>query len=69
LRLDQEDFQGTSRLKIYQTGSGQTLGPEMESAILGMSAGQTKEVSFGQDQQLLAKITINRVSRPMNIKG
>jgi hypothetical protein len=66
---DQEEFQGSSRLKIYQTGSGQTLGPEMESAILGMKAGETKEVSFGQDQQLLAKITVNRCSRKVNIEG
>lgn len=66
---DQDEFQGTSRLKIYQTGSGQTLGPEMESAIIGMKAGETKEVSFGQDQQLLAKITVNRCSRKVNVEG
>ncbi len=60
---DQTDFQGSSRLKIYETGSGQTFGPELESSILGMSTGETKEVSFGQDGQMTAKIKLDRASR------
>lgn len=60
---EQTEFQGSSRLKIYETGSGQTLGAELESSILGMKAGETKEVSFGKDGLLTAKLNINRVSR------
>lgn len=64
---DQEDFQGSSRLKISNVGSGQSYGEELESSIVGMASGETKEVFFGEDQQLVAKITLNRVSK--KIKG
>lgn len=60
---DQADYQGSSRLKIYQTGSGQTIGQELESAILGMKSGESKEVTFGKDGQMTASITVDRVSR------
>lgn len=60
---DQAEFQGSSRLKISQTGTGQTIGTELETAVLGMKAGETKEVSFGKDGAMTAKITVDRVSR------
>lgn len=61
---DQAEFQGSSRLKVSQIGSGQTLGNELEGATLGMKAGETKEVSFGKDGGMVAKLTVDRVSRP-----
>ena len=60
---DQTAFQGASRLQIDGAGTGQTVGAELESAMLGMKAGETKEVKFGKDESLLASITVNRVSR------
>jgi hypothetical protein len=60
---DQPEYQGSSRLKIYQTGSGGTIGQELEAGILGMKAGETKEVKFGKDQAMTAELKIDRVSR------
>lgn len=60
---DQAEFQGSSRLKLYKTGTGETLGEELESAILGMKNGEVKTVEFGKDQSMVAEFTINRVSR------
>jgi hypothetical protein len=60
---DQAVYQGSSRLKINQIGSGQTIGPELESAVLGMKAGETKEVEFGTDKAMTAEIKIDRISR------
>lgn len=60
---DQPEYQGSSRLKVYQTGTGQTLGDELESALLGLKAGDTKEIEFGKDKGMLAKVIIDRVSR------
>lgn len=60
---DQEDYQGTSRLKVYNTGSGESIGEELEKALIGMKSGETKEVQFGKDQEMSAKITMERVSR------
>lgn len=60
---EQTEYQGTSKLRISQIGSGQTLGLELESAIIGMKSGETKEVEFGQNKEMLAQITLNRVSR------
>jgi hypothetical protein len=60
---DQTDFQGSTRLKIYNIGSGQTIDKELESAVIGMKAGETKQVEFGEDKQMVAELTVNRVSR------
>lgn len=60
---DQIEFQGSSRLKVSQIGTGQTMGQELEAAVLGMKAGDTKEVTFGQDGAMTAEIKIDRVSR------
>lgn len=60
---DQTDYQGTSKLKVQNIGSGVTLGEELESAILGMKTGEVKTITFGQDKALTAEITLSRVSR------
>lgn len=60
---DQAEFQGSSRLKLYKTGSGETIGEELESALIGMKAGETKQVEFGKEKGMVAEFTINRVSR------
>lgn len=60
---DQAEFQGSSRLKIYDTGSGQTIGNELEPAIIGMKAGESKTVNFGKDGSMVAELKVDRVSR------
>ena len=60
---DQEDFQGESRIMVDNVGSGQNIGKELEGAMLGMKAGETKEFQFGQDENMTAKIVMNKVSR------
>lgn len=59
---DQDAYQGTSRLKVYDVGAGNTLGTELEPAIIGMALSEEKEVEFGKDKQMLAKIKIDRIS-------
>lgn len=60
---DQDEYQGSTRMKLYNAGSGQTIGPELEGAIVGMKAGETKELEFGKDNGMVAKITLDRASR------
>lgn len=60
---DQTEFQGQSRLMIDNAGSGNTLGQELESVLVGMKAGETRENKFGKDQKMVASITINKISR------
>lgn len=60
---DQTEYQGSSRLQIDQLGSGNTLGKELEEAMLGLKVNETTEVKFGEDKSLAASITVNRVSR------
>lgn len=62
---DQAEFQGTSKLVVSRLGSGQTLGKALEGHILGMKSDETKEVNFGQNDEMVAKITVNRVSSPL----
>lgn len=52
-----------SRFLVDELGSGQTVGKEIEDAIIGMKAGETKEIRIGKDQKV-AGITLNTVSRP-----
>jgi hypothetical protein len=60
---DQKEYQGESHLKLYKAGSGQTIGEELEQALIGMKAGETKTVEFGEKKDMVAEFTINRVSR------
>ena len=66
---DQTEYQGSSRLKIPNIGSGENLGPELEGAVLGMVAGETKTLEFGKDKQMVAEITVNRVSRGPKVEA
>lgn len=68
LKVD-KDFQGISKMKLYNTGKGDTLGTELEASVLGMKAGETKELEFGQNNELIAKIYIDRVSAPIEVKN
>lgn len=60
---EQTEYAGTSRLLVDNTGSGNTLGKELEAAVLGMKVGETREVLFGKDNSLQASITVQKVSR------
>lgn len=60
---DQEEFQGESRLLVDNVGSGNTLGPELEKPLVGMTTGESKEIAFGKEKAMTALVTINRVSR------
>lgn len=64
-KKEQTEYQGTSRMKVYNTGAGQNLGLELEGALIGMKAGETKEVAFAEEGKMIAKLTVNRVSRPV----
>lgn len=65
---EQADFAGSSRLKLYKTGTGETIGQELEEALLGMKSGETKQVEFGKDKSMVAEFTVNRISRNLNPK-
>ena len=61
---EQEEFQGESRLLIDDLGNEPlTIGPELEPALIGLKAGESKEVEFGDEGKLVAKLEVNRVSR------
>lgn len=61
---DQEEFAGNSMLKIDNLGNEPfSIGPELEPELIGMSAGDVKEVAFGKDKEMTAQLTVNRVSR------
>lgn len=62
---DQPVFAGSSRLKVYSLGSGRTIGKELEDGIVGLKSGETKQIEFGKDKEVVAEVTINRVSRPI----
>ena len=62
--VDQEEFQGTSKLIL--TGCGVeplTIGPELEPKLVGLKTGEQVELAFGKDDKMLAKVIIERVSR------
>jgi hypothetical protein len=65
---DQTEYAGSSRLKVYETGSGGTLGNEIEDQLVGMKTGETKEFSFGKDKTMTAKVTIDRISRAKKVE-
>lgn len=59
---DQSNFGNTSRILINELGTGNTIGEALETAIIGMKAGETKEVPFGQNNEAIAKMMLSRVS-------
>lgn len=60
---DQAEFQGASRMQIENAGSGNTLGSELEDAMIGMTVGETKEIKFGEEGAMTASISMERISR------
>lgn len=60
---EQKDYAGSSRILVDDVGTGATLGNELESVIVGMVKGETREALFGKDNSMSASITLNRVSR------
>jgi hypothetical protein len=60
---EQEEFQGSTRTKLQNAGSTKTFGEEIESAIIGMKVNETKEIEFGKDKGMVAKVTIQTTSR------
>lgn len=61
---DQTEFQGTSKLLIDNLNQEPlTIGPQLEPHLLSMSVDDVKEVSFGEDNELIAKLEVNRISR------
>lgn len=60
---DQAEFQGSSRLLVDNAGTGSQLGKELEGALVGMKAGESKEIKFGKDESLVARLSVNKVSR------
>lgn len=61
-KKDQEEFQGTSRMMIVNLGAGSSIGKELEASLVGLKSGEEKLIEFGQDNSLVAKIIVNRVS-------
>lgn len=60
---DQDEYAGTTKRKIENIGSGSTFGSEIESNILQMKVGETKEFKFGENECMTAKVLIERTSR------
>jgi hypothetical protein len=60
---EDEDYTGSSKMILDKAGSGQTLGSEIEPEIIGMKSGEVKEIKFGEDKKLTARITVSMVSR------
>ncbi len=64
---DKDKYEGTSKLLIDQVGTGRTVGMELENALLNMKTSEVKELEFGKDKTMVAKLTVNRISR--NLKA
>jgi uncharacterized protein (DUF39 family) len=64
---DQTEFQGSTRLKITELGSGASIGKELEAKLIGMKVGEVKETEFGQG--MVAELTIDRISRKVATTG
>lgn len=60
---DQTAWQGESLLKVYELGTGNTLGKEIEDQLIGMKVGESRIVEFGKDKGMVGEITMNRISR------
>lgn len=68
--VDQTEYQGESNLLLDNVGSGNTLGLEIETNLLGLKTNEIKEFTFGTDGKMTAKVVVNRISRnPKPIKS
>lgn len=61
---DSDEFTPAKRLKLYQSGTGSTIGTQLETGLLGMKTGESKDIKFGQNLELTANVKIERISRP-----
>lgn len=61
--VDAVEYQGSSKLRTTKTGTGENLGKEIESNILGMKKGETKEFQINPKKPVDVCVTINKVSR------
>lgn len=59
-----KEYQGSTRLKAQNFGTGINLGEELEKAALGMKVDEVREVAFGEKGESTASIQVNRISRP-----
>lgn len=55
---------GVTKLKVTNTGSGDTLGEDVENGMVGMKTGDVKVVTFAEGK-LNAEIKLSRLSRPV----
>lgn len=62
-KSEEADFSKPVRLMVNNAGSGQTLGEELEAALVGLTTGETREVIYGPEGVMTARLTINRLSR------
>ena len=59
-----ENWTSTNRMMVDATGSGQTLGPQLEKALIGLLAGETREVIVGSDDNAVqVSMLVNKISR------
>ncbi len=61
--VDAEEYQGSSRMRTTKTGTGESLGKEIEGQILGMKKGETKDFQINPKKDVTVRVTINKVSR------
>ena len=59
---DAKEFQGESRHLVDNVASGDTFGEELEEAMLGLKAGELKEVTLKETGDVI-EVTLNMVSR------
>lgn len=60
---EQEEYAGSTKQKLSQAGSGRTFGKEIEDAIIGMKTSEEKEIEFGKDKSMVAKLRVEKISR------
>lgn len=59
---EQTEYQGGTVLRAMNLGFGQTFGNEIEIALIGMAKGESREMQVGQNKEIAARITMNRIS-------
>lgn len=62
-KTEDAEFEPGHKFLLHDAGSGATLGPELEKAMLGMSKDEVKQMTFGTENAMEARITINMISR------
>jgi len=61
---DQKEFQEGTKMVLENCGVEPfSIGSELEPTVCGMAIGETRETGFGEDKNMVAKITVERVAR------